>query len=479
MKPTIDMFSSPHDRQGQRPGLVRLEDLRGGRTGRWKPSRYNARTVDGRGQVLVWNTASGSLTAFAPPDREKVLAYLTHGASEPLDRHGRYLASRGYLVRSAVDEYEQFRLAHARQQWRTDVLELMPLASEDCNFRCVYCYEKWAHGTMLPEVREGIRRLVAARAPQLKELSISWFGGEPLYGWEAIEDLAPDLKRMADEHGMRFLHGMTTNAYLLTEERATRLLEWDCRGYQITVDGLAAAHNCKRVGRDGSETYDVILDNLRSLRGRKARFSVMLRVNFDQDNLPELPCFVEALKEEFAGDARFKLLFRAVGRWGGESDAELNICGSEDVATAARSLETMAAAANLAVHSWKTWLTRPGAAVCYAARPYSFVIGATGKVMKCTVAMDELEENVVGRLGPDGHIEFVDERLARWVNAAFEDDDQCRGCYLLPNCQSNGCPKWRITMGEHRCCAAKETLQQELRATLARRQSAAPAPAGV
>ena len=29
---------------------------------------------------------------------------------------------------------------------------------------------------------------------------MSWFGGEPLYGWEAVEDLAPFFMEMADEH---------------------------------------------------------------------------------------------------------------------------------------------------------------------------------------------------------------------------------------------------------------------------------------
>src|SRR3712207_7092344 len=33
------------------------------------------------------------------------------------------------------------------------------LASEDCNFRCTYCYEDFARGTMQPEVREGIKAM--------------------------------------------------------------------------------------------------------------------------------------------------------------------------------------------------------------------------------------------------------------------------------------------------------------------------------
>ena len=44
---------------------------------------------------------------------------------------------------------------------------------------------------MQPWVRTGIKRLVEKRLDGLRTLRISWFGGEPLYGFAAIEDLAP------------------------------------------------------------------------------------------------------------------------------------------------------------------------------------------------------------------------------------------------------------------------------------------------
>ena len=43
--------------------------------------------------------------------------------------------------------------------------------------------------------------------------------------------------------------------------------------------------------------------------------------------------------------------------------------------------------------------------VCYAARPYNFIVGASGKLMKCTIALDTQDANVLGR---------ITARRARW-----------------------------------------------------------------
>lgn len=482
MNATPEMLSSPLDRapraEGGAPALVQL---RGGTRARLVPSRFNARTVGGDGRLILWNTLSGAVTVFKPRDRERVLSALSpDGVQAPLDRVGQYLSRRGFLVRAGLAELDQFRYKFSRQHWRQDVLQLILLASEDCNFRCVYCYEKFRNGTMRPEVRAGVRRLVEQRGPHLRHLGVSWFGGEPLYGWEAVEELAPFFIHTAEKHGLAFTHHMTTNAYLLTEERATRLLEWGCSSYQVTVDGLAAEHDCKRVGRDGSPTWQTVMDNLRSMRARSAPFQVAVRVNFDQDNLPRLAPFIEALSEDFGGDPRFVLRFHPVGRWGGGNDDRLAVCGAGEGRAALDGLRRQALAADLRVEGGIQELAPMGAQVCYAARPYNFVVGATGKLMKCTVALDELEENVVGQLHPDGRMELVDEHMAAWVNPHWESDAQCRSCHVLPGCQGAACPLTRVETGKRTCCEVRGTLKREMRFTLEqqdhRRAAAAAAP---
>jgi uncharacterized protein len=468
MQPTIDMMISPYDRgvsTSREPALVQLGYKP---KQRWIPSRYNARTVAEDGRLLLWNTLTGAISSFQPKDRDRVLARLGHeGVTAPLDKVGEYLSKRGFLVRDNADELNLFRYRYAQQQWRTDTLQFILLASEDCNFRCVYCYEKFERGTMTPETRQGVRALVLKRAAQLRQINISWFGGEPLYGWETIEELEPFFNDVSERHGIRLGHHMTTNGYLLTEERATKLLAWGCRDYQITLDGLAADHDCKRVGRDGSPTYQTILDNLRSLRDRRdEQFTVDIRVNFDNDNLPRLGPFLESLSEDFAGDKRFGMRFRAVGKWGGSRDGELATCGIKEKKTAMRELQQTAEELDLHQEAGIRRIASLGSQVCYAARPYNFIVGATGTLMKCTIALYDLEENVVGQLHPDGTVELNDERMSKWVTPHWESDTMCRNCYTLPGCQGGACPLSRVTHGTRTCAGIKSSLKQEMRHTL-------------
>jgi uncharacterized protein len=487
MAPTIDMNVSPYDRGEKTPVPASLVQLRYRPRTRWIPSRFNARTVGDDGRVLLWNTYSGTVSAFDARHREEVLALLSpQGCSEPLGKVGEYMTKRGFLVRAGTNELNKFRYQYMQQQGRQDVLQLILLASEDCNFRCVYCYEKFERGTMSPETREGVKRLVDKRSPHLTEMDVSWFGGEPLYGWEAIEDLEPFLNSTAAREGIRFTQHMTTNGYLLTEDRATKLLGWGCNRFQITIDGLPAEHDCKRVGRDGSPTYHVILDNLRSMAQREEHFRVDLRVNFDRDNFSRLGEFIETVSEDFAADARFQMRFRAVGKWGGANDDQLATCGVAEQKVVLRELQRKAVEMGLAQESGISGMASMGSQVCYAARPYNFIVGATGKLMKCTIALYELEENVVGQLHPDGTVELQDEQMAHWVAPHFENDHLCKTCYVLPGCQGAACPLTRVKAGHRTCCGVKRNLKHEMRYTLrssaeraAERATASPEPAVV
>ena len=465
MKPTIDMTVSPFDRgDAAAQPLVRLRYVP---RPRWIPSRYNARTVGDDGRLILWNTFTGAVCVFTARDRERVLRRLEKdGVAEPLDRTAEFLGRRGFLVRQGTDELDRFRYWYGRTHWRSDLLQLILMATEDCNFRCVYCFEKFERGTMSPEVRQGVRALVLRRASSLSSLSVSWFGGEPLYGWEAVEELSPFFLDVAKRHGIAHDQAMTTNGYLLTEEKATRLLEWGCTRYQITVDGLAEEHDCRRVGRDGSPTHAVVLDNLRSLKARKTPFDVSIRVNFDRENVPRLGPFLEALSEDFGGDARFKLCFRAVGRWGGDNDDQLAVCGTGEARQVVTALRETARGLGLRHEGGIRDVARFGAEVCYAARPYNFVVGASGKLMKCTVVLYELDDNIVGQLHPDGRVEVDDERMARWVKPHYESDASCRGCHVLPVCQGASCPLSRVTHGTRTCSTTRGTLKREMRLTL-------------
>jgi uncharacterized protein len=464
MADTTDLMrKSPHDAQNHNcnvPLTTRISPIQ---LQEWVPSKFNARTLDQEGNIILWNTSTGALSVFPPRLYSALQTYLSQkGYAGALDSLGKYLQLRGFIVTKETHEYRQFQLRFGQQHFRSDVLELILLASEDCNFRCKYCYEDFSRGTMLPSVRRNVKDLVLKQRGVIRHFGIHWFGGEPLYGLEAIEDLGPFFLETALANNWRYSVTMTTNGYLLNPETAGRLLAWKINKFQITIDGTAAQHDEHRPGRDGSKTFEVIFENLKSLKAREEDFYVRLRVNFDRLTVPYMDDLLCTLRENFAGDPRFGLAFHAVGKWGGPNDQELDVCGASESRLLHAQFERSALAKGIAVgtladsHSF-------GSGVCYAARPYNFIVGAHGTIMKCTVALDKEEHNIVGVLKDGGELVLDHDKLSRWVEPAFEQDHHCQQCHLLPTCQGLSCPLIRFDTNNSPCEATiKSSLHDKL-----------------
>ena len=429
----------------------------------WVPSRYNLRTTGEDGNYIVWNSYTGAISIFKPQQRQAIQALLSSGYTGEPKGIVKYLSDSGFLIPQGFNEYRQIQLGFGQTHYRQDIFELILLATEDCNFRCAYCYEDFARGTMRPSVREGIRKLIEKKAPRLRYLTIGWFGGEPLYGFKAMEDLGPFFVEIADQYSIRFFSHITTNGYLLTPDVAEKLLSWRVVNYQITLDGMREQHNNKRPARDGSGTFDTILANLRSLKQREDEFRVRIRVNYDRENYPYLEDLLLLLGKDFGGDHRFSVAFHSVGKWGGANDANLATCGVDEVKIAREGLRKSALEKGFEPPGTVRNFNSPGKNVCYAARPYNFTIGADGKLMKCTVLLDKKDHNIVGQLTPEGEMVMNVDNYALWVEPSFETDTTCQKCSLLPTCQGISCPLIRIQNNERPCATTpKSRIRTEL-----------------
>lgn len=452
---------SPHDSTP-----VQEETTRTDASHRWIPSRYNVRATTDDGRLIVWNTLSGSMSVFRAQQAETVKATLRKPGIESEPKGVvKYLVDRGFLVRDGGNEFRQIQLGFGQQHYRTDILQLILLASEDCNFRCTYCYEDFTRGTMQPPVRSAIKKLIERRIGSLRKLQISWFGGEPLYGWAAIEELAPFCEQIARENSVTFLSNITTNGYLLTPDIAEKLLAWKITKYQITLDGRPEDHDRSRPTRDGQGTFWTIINNLKALRSRDEDFEVTLRVNFDRNNKSTMGEFLKIIETEIGADSRFQLKFHGVGRWGGDNDAQLDVCGSDEAAEIKENLRGEARKRGLNIGRGLKDLNGFGTGACYAARPYNYIVGASGKLMKCTVSLDKDDFNVVGKITPEGHLDIDRDKLALWTEPAYESDSKCRKCVVLPLCQGIHCPLVRIEENRSPCMPTRLSLKRELRET--------------
>jgi len=302
-------------------------------------------------------------------------------------------------------------------------LHLIILPTEQCNFRCVYCYEDFSVGTMSPPVVAGVKRLLAERVPDLRNLHIAWFGGEPLLALGVIREISARATELAGACGTGYRGEMTTNGYRLDARTARELHDLGIRHYQVTLDGPPAYHDRTRVRRDGGGSFERIWGNLVALRDSDLPISLNLRIHVNPTNLAVMPGFLAEVKREFLGDRRFTIMLKPVGRWGGPNDDTLAVLEGDDRRTVAprltaQVLEDLSEDAEFHPDD-----------VCYASRPNSFVIRASGEVGKCTVALAD-PANTIGRLREDGSLEVKNDALQPWLRGWSTDPDAL-GCPLI------------------------------------------------
>jgi uncharacterized protein len=125
---------------------------------------------------------------------------------------------REMMLSDAAEEREILRAVDPER------LELILLPTEKCNFRCTYRYESFEIGRMQPAVVNGIKRLLDVRLPQLRQLELSWFGGEPLLAPQVVVEISSHASLLAAKHSVSYNGNMTTNAYLLTPDLLRRLV---------------------------------------------------------------------------------------------------------------------------------------------------------------------------------------------------------------------------------------------------------------
>ncbi|MFN0243787.1 MAG: radical SAM protein [Planctomycetota bacterium] len=294
-----------------------------------------------------------------------------------------------------------------------DTLHLIVLPTEACNFRCFYCYEDFRLARMDERVQRGLKRWIEQRAPTLSQLTISWFGGEPLLALDVVEDVLDHVASLRQRHPrLQFHSDMTTNAWQLTRDVFERLRARGVRLYQISFDGPQEVHDRRRVRADGAGTFERIWANVTRLRELPGDFEVRLRVHVDRENRGDIPRFLDQCRAEFGTDARFKLFLRPLSRLGGPNDARIDVLGLDGESAL---VEARAEARLRGLALFEEDGEKP---VCYAAEGNSFVVRADGRLSKCTVALAH-PANDIGRLHEDGRVEIDAAKTARWTRGLF------------------------------------------------------------
>lgn len=303
------------------------------------------------------------------------------------------------------------------------ILDLHILPTEKCNFRCVYCYEDFALGKMPPRVVTGIKNFLAIRMPELRQLRLAWFGGEPLAAADIVLDISHYAKELAKRQGCAFNFGMTTNAYLLDRKRFQNLIGAGVTAFQISLDGPEDIHDKTRLRADGGGTFQKIWQNLVAMANTHHVFEVILRIHVTPLNYHHLPQLLTQIKQQFGRDKRFKIFLKAIANLGGPN------MGTFEVLTGKTRVEILKQLNDLLGDEIERHeLSKDNQPyICYAAAQNAWVIRADGQLAKCTVMFND-DRNRIGYLNEDGTLELEQDKLNLWLHGLKNKDIAAMGC---------------------------------------------------
>ncbi|EJW13600.1 radical SAM domain protein [Rhodovulum sp. PH10] len=365
------------------------------------------------------------------------------------------LTAGGFLVEDGEDEREAVAETHRAARENCETLHLVLVPTLSCNLACPYCFEPGvtpvAGRTAMTEfVRDDLCSLVrAAVAEGTRTLRVTWYGGEPLVGWQNLVDTSERLIATCEAAGCGYSAEIVTNGTLLTADRARKLAALKVTQAQISLDGPPDIHDLRRIGRNRKPTFAAVVE---AIAAAAPCLRVAVRINVCRRVAPrveEVLAILAARGLNRSVSVHLAPLRPAPGAAGSAPPAAaagtaIDWLDDREVAALRVAFDDLLRRHGFPVHP--TGLPQPRGTACIADQDASFVIEPDGTVQKCDWTVG-IAGAAVGRLGPGG-IEF-DEDIARWRDLDVPDDPECAACRFLPLCRGV-CPLRRLA-GEKPC----------------------------
>lgn len=303
-------------------------------------------------------------------------------------------------------------------------LNLTILPTYNCNFNCSYCFEGEKHNSIMSQqvINELIQFIKTDRS--IKNLSILWFGGEPLLAYNIIGSI---LKKIELEINIPIIsHGIITNGYCINEKICTFLKDYKISYIQITLDGIKTTHDkFRKLKKTNHGTYDTIISNIWLLLEKCPNIKIKIRINVSQSNFGEYWDLKKELLDLFKSDAieiypGFIFNYNSSGKL-----VPPSLERSEMIEFYLKSDNKL----------FPSFAERK----CAATDKNGFVIAPDGGIYKCLKDLNN-PKKIIAYLNGKKENENLEKLYAS--TSCFKDK-KCLDCFFLPIC-SGGCCNERI-----------------------------------
>lgn len=383
-------------------------------------------------QHYLYNSETEFLSVISEEIHEK----LYDGAFDEIDEEFISILKEKKII---VDDdclynyYDVAKLRFLSNIGVSDSLDLIIAPTTGCNFACPYCFEGEKENHVMTD--EVINHLITFinGYETVKNLNITWYGGEPLLAFGKIKDI---VKKINEECKAKINHqSIITNGYLLSEKIIRQMVELKFNSVQISLDGDEENHNKTRClkGNKG-KTFSKILKNIETLVNQTPDdFKIDLRINVNKNNQEDFAVLYKKFISQFGS----KKINPYPGFIRETSKDNCKMCYkslfNKDRYRFYREIEKQGVPVDFFPHID----LQKG---CMVNRNNSFVIGPSGEMYKCWNDFNS----------PDKIIGYIQEKNLKnpslvshyLYDTSIYNNPECKKCLLFPICDG-GCQWFR------------------------------------
>lgn len=244
---------------------------------RSKPSSAHAHLIKGAGKTQLF-IPNGSKLYQIKPETEAYLTSLMELKDEK--------AIQFELVALGLDAPALIR----DNPLQDPPLHALSLAiAQKCNMGCSYCYADQgdfggpAKKMSLDMAKRSIDLLINSR-DKGDNVQLTFLGGEPLMNRQGLRSATEYAANLAAQRQVNIKFSMTSNGTLMRAEDA-RFFEEYRFAITISLDGLKEDHDKLRPFKNGSGTFNQIIEKIQPLLTLQKNMQVSARVTVTPDNM--------------------------------------------------------------------------------------------------------------------------------------------------------------------------------------------------
>lgn len=401
-------------------------------------SKYN-HYIEENGFAYFFNGLTKTYFRTPLETGRKINIYLNSDVSVLFHRSsiGEKLLKNGFLVNDDIIELDAILCNRNAEITNKDYF-LIILPTLNCNFKCWYCIQDHIQSMMSEEIKDRILRHIdyMIDVNRINSLHIEWFGGEPfMYFEEIIKPIGSYAQAKCLENNISFKHSATTNGYYLTSNIHYDLKKLALRKFHITLDGNKEMHNSVKHCDCCNSAFDRTLNNINQILSYDKNSSLILRINYTDDNLDE--SIINDVNNFIHSENRSRVLVNLKKVW--------QIKNNNTTSHKAQNIRE-----EFMKYGYRATLLDIvcNFTSCYVEKMYYNAINYNGNIVKCTAIDDLNTRKPYGILDNNGEIIWNNSQTKNFFKR--ELPKPCQSCKYLPLCMGP-CPHDSNAQGSFKC----------------------------